>query len=331
MNIYFRSPDSDTTLLHHDLLETSLFKTLQKLVPSHFKGVFKASEKFDYSHFYQARSALVSKVGAEKTVSVGIVPDMEKQLGGAILICTCPLAVELERYAKLYSPEKHMGDDWIVPFLRGYEKIIFLDRYDYAESIGFIPWVNMELIDHYPITFEDDTGVSNDLNNGKVKIVVIDHDTTKVQEKKEINKILSSLNKLCDWQFLTSEMNLLDQKNALIGADIHYHINYSNQVRAVLSPYDSIHNGVYTLIQPIKYKGTLLIDGSLKDLVDQRGYAYVYAENSELKDDLLPILRRIKVLRTEWLEDVSPDTARFKGVNQQALDLKLEMLLEVLD
>jgi hypothetical protein len=299
-------------------------------VPSRLEGVYHpASDQLDYAHYYQVRGAFSSKKNSKQAVSIGIVPDIEMQVGDVILLCTRPLAEELEHYAQRYSPAKYMGDDWVVPFLRGFKKVVFLDRYDYAESIGFTPWVNLELIDHYPVLIEPVKSVGGE-QSALVKVLIIDHDSTRGGNHSEVTDFLSDFNGLCQWDFLTGELTLQDQKKVLLDADVHYHINYSNQVRSILSPYDSILNSIYTLIEPVKYKDTLLVDDRLNDVVGKRNYARIFSNKQNIKPDFLSMLRRIKVLNTEWLEEGNPDTTRYKGINQIDQEQKLDMLLGVL-
>ena len=302
--VFLRDP-ADKPTLRELLLRDALVQTLEELVPG--IGVEHGADDPAVLDGLERLSALPQGRQADPLLSVGLVAHRDLPGARAFLICTRPLAAELEAFARRRFGAASDPGDWVPGILALFDRIVFLDRFDLAESLGFAAWAKLTLADRFPLRIEARRGME-----GPVRVLAIDHDGTAAER-------LNALGDQCRMEVLDPAAAAAEKTpSEALSADIHVHLGYSSHARAVVTPFDSILGGVYTVVRPADEGKQIILGDRLKALIAERSYACIAEPGTDLAGIVAGVVRRVATIRRSGAH-ANPETARFQRSNDDLL------------
>lgn len=227
-------------------------------------------------------------------ISLGLVAHPDLARTRPTLVCTRPLGAELKALAQRCDAETVRRPRWTEGVLGLYARIVFVDRFHLARSLGFLPWASFGMVDHYPLPLP-----APDPGDGEIRLLVIDHgiddDETATVAPEALARALGPGHEIIDLHRAGEGAAAAEQ---LPAADLHVHLNYAN-LRPVhgVAPQDSILSGAYTIVQPVRASGTSLLGQKLAALVDTRSYARALSPEENPVPAIRDMARRIATLR----------------------------------
>ena len=227
-------------------------------------------------------------------ISLGLVAHPDLARTRPKLVCTRPLGAELKALAQRCDAETTRHPRWTEGVLGLFERVVFVDRFHLAQSLGFSPWASFGMVDHYPLPLP-----APDPGDGEIRLLVIDHgidnDETATVAPEALARALGSGHEVIDLRRAGEGAAAAEQ---LPAADLHVHLNYAN-LRPVngVTPQDSILSGAYTIVQPVRDSGTSLLGQKLAALVDARSYARALSPEENPVPAIRDMARRIATLR----------------------------------
>lgn len=251
----------------------------------------------------------------------GLVNAPEAHLGRNVLVCTQPLQAELAMFAARNGVDSTLSPMWWRNVLRNFERVILLDRYALAQSVGFAPWARLSLADHFPVILAPPN------QRNAAQVLILNHDP--VAGAKEILEIYDRLSSQCTVSVCAVDSLGAVVPDAMTSAAIHIHYGYDNHVSpAGLTPFDSLANGVYTAILPTLLKANLRkstplatplrqeVDARIIKEAKARSYALLADNLDELQTFVGRALYRLSMFAHEKLA-INPELQRFDRMNEE--------------
>ena len=248
------------------------------------------------------RAALPAKPHAPATASLGLGLTEALAQGRATLLLCQSLYAELETLAE--------ADAWAAAgtlplLLQGYTRAIVLERANMAGSIGFAPWLPLELVDGLPVLASHPVRLSPD---SPPRILILDHGAPEGQAE-VLRRALSDLG--LPLRLITPGSDHASMGAGLV-ADLHLHLGFgAGRAVTALSPADSLLSGVYTLVLPAAGHGA---GQALRALMAGRSYGDLAPSLSELERRARAILTRMAAIRSAG-EATNPELARYAARN----------------
>lgn len=339
------------------LLFVTLGTLCEKMVPEVFSEVVSGAvdpKAADIPALLQ-NGALRGPDRGAASVFARLSADTAALRGRNILISPRALTDELRDFGAVHGLE---GNDWPRHVLANYDEVIFLDRFDFARSVGLAPWIHMELSDRFPLCL-----AARPEPGRRPRILVIDHSDVSAEgaapdviaefsevpaarskgKKRKNNKRHSSdraPNTAEEHRRLATDLGAVADVTQLpatgsaealmrmADAEIHLHLNYSNHRRAVLSPFDSILGPRYTIIVPECRGDRSLAGDELGGLIAARAYAREVGTLREARELAEDIARHVDVLTRSGLP-VNPEMQRAKRDNDELLATRVSRLKEL--
>lgn len=269
----FNLPGAERRDIRDLLLSESLLKTLRELVPHQLDEILVQQESDDTGPVdtLLRLDVMAPPRHPKRHVFVGINGDAEAHLGRDILFCTRPLPEELADFARRHDLCLAKDGDWCRKILSSFERVVFLDRFHFAASVGFAPWARLALVDRFPIRLENILPAATPRD--KPRVLLLDH---RLPEKKNtpIEELYARLADKVDLCTLSGD-ETYDQALGKLGADIHLHHGFSNHRAATISPFDSTVNGIYTIVLPEMQEKALMVGNEFTEQAAARSYVEI--------------------------------------------------------
>ncbi|MCL3883966.1 hypothetical protein [Marivita sp. GX14005] len=263
-------------------------------------------------------AALPARPQGRAAVSLGLGLPQALQHGPATLLLTASLADELHSFA---GPEAFAAAGTLPLVLQGYGRAIVIDRADMAGSVGFAPWITLELADRFPV----DAALPEAAAPGAPpRILILDHGAPAGQAE-VLRRALSS--EAAQIRIAHAQSDHAAMGAGLV-ADLHLHLGYGpDRAITALSPFDSLISGAYTLVLPDAGQRA---GPDLRKLCAARSYGDLAPGLSELETRARAMLARIRAIRDTGARQ-NPEQARFAAQNAAARSEALRRFDAVLD
>lgn len=291
MKLFFRTAlpqDPDT---RGSLLQRTLRQYCASSRQSVFTEVSKITDASTPVSVLESLSAFPRAKTAPLTIFEGLVNAPEAHLGRNVLVCAQSLQAELASFAARNRVDTAATPMWWKNLLRNYEQVILLDRYHLAQSNGFAPWARLSLANYFPVLLGRAAG-QRDTN----RILLLNHDPEAGAQ--EVLAAYDRLSRHTEVLVLSATGPQADL-DAVAAAAIHIHYGYAAHLPpGGLTPYDSLSNGVYTVVLPAP------LAAPLKEAVKPAGSATPVSFTRQRTD--LRLIKEIKLRSYALLAD-SPD------------------------
>lgn len=325
MKFFSRSASSPDLSIRGSLLR----RTLRQYCSSNRQTIFTETVSLEDTEtpvaLLESLSAFPKPKNAAMAVFDGLVNAPEAHLGRNVLVCAQPLQTELAAFAARNDVDITSSAMWWKNVLRNFERVIFLDRHSLAQSVGFSPWARLSLADHFPVFLD---GSPNQSINAHV-LILNHHPATGAKEILEIHDRLSGR---CAISVLTINDPHLAYLDAIPTATIHIHYGYDNNTSPVgLTPFDSLANGVYTVVLPalVKAGGPVRqeVDTSVVKETRTRSYALLADDIDEAVIFVERTLNRLSRFAEEKFA-INPELQRFDRMNEEYITTMLARFIK---
>lgn len=249
----------------------------------------------------------------EQGVFVGISAAPEAMLGDNTLICCNSLPAELAALQTRFPELEKAPLNWCRDVLKSYRRCVFLDPADFAESIGFSPWIEMSLVSQFLVRLED-----QEVGDTPPAVQIFQHGP---QAEDDVATLVEDLEGLCPVTVFTQDSPAAAE-GRFSAADIHIHCGYTSRGRAaVLTPFDSLANGAYCIV--LGEAGDL--DQELQQALRPRSYAEVLETPEDVMDMVDAVLDRIEGVRQSGMR-FNPEIKRYDTMNHQFFEASFKRL-----
>lgn len=259
-------------------------------------------------------SAFAPARHARTALFVGLANAPEAHLGRNILVCARPLRAEIEDFGLRLAAggETGLPDLWWRSLLRNFHCAILLDRSDFAASAGFAPWIPLVLADRFPVVLPRRTDTA-----GADHVLILNHDPA--ADAQQMRRSYGALAETARLSVLSPETPAPADLAEMLAAPVHIHHGYSNHQRATgLSPFDSLANGIYTVVLPPEEATLGAVGHELQQEAATRGYALLTADRTAALAFARRALDRLAMLARGNMH-INPEIQRLERLNAEYL------------
>lgn len=248
-------------------------------------------------------------------VFVGIAAAPEAMLGENTLVCCNSLPAELAALRTRFPELADAPLSWCRDVLKSFRRCVFLDPADFAESVGFSPWIEMRLVSQFLIRLDEAEEARG--AEAAPSVQIFRHGP---QAEEDVAALVEELEGLCPVEVFTHDGPAPEGRFS--AADIHIHCGYTSRGRAaVLTPFDSLANGAYCIL--LGRAGEMGQD--LQQALRPRSYAGVTETPEDALDMVESILDRIEGVRLSGMR-FNPEIRRYDTMNHQFFEASFKRL-----
>lgn len=300
MKVFFRQ-QSDRHDLRAQMLETSLRGLFNKNART---NVDEGAAEMTQSRLFCDLPAFAPGPGS--TVFVGLSNLPQEMMGRNSLVCTRPLAAELEDFARRNALDRADAAHWTPALLRNFDAAIFTDIATFNASKGFAPWLRLLVAPNFPVQIQRAAETSDE-----VRIAVILHGKTPADEALE-----DRLGEFGKVETLSADTDAQAGGRTLSDAAVHIHVGYTYPGSvAGMSPFDSAMSRKYCVIMSQEPDPRVQFGAYLTKVLRARSYCAIAQSPASAAAACETMIDRMDVMARNDFR-INPELAAYAHGNE---------------